>query len=654
MNSHNDIDVEKTPVAKVKSTGEPSEEMFNDLKHKTKLANALPITLIIIFLSIAGILFENKLESSYSNTITISLMPDNEESNEKEVEEPVEVNDNTRLAGSSLYEAFRNDQVEIDSVDQFELFKGLSASEILVAKSIAVKKLRDKKYYERSLELIVSLTQQQQQALQLIFSKAFLLAKLGHHSAAIISYEHLLSLQPNHQAANINLGLLYLQHGFTVKAEQVFIRGIVNTAGNKKAKNYTGLGDALFHQQKFQDAILNYRKAIEYRPAYALTWRKLAKAARKQADHPLVLDSYQKSILLDKNSAKTRVEFAGYLNSRLEFSSAIEQLKQAKRIDQESFSIRLKLAFAYIQAKKPINAKKQLNLAKKSIQQPFDKRRSEALQKYLSEKYPDAINLIKNNLSDNPDSDFDLYLLAKFYLAADKAKLANQFIEKIGKGSDYYYQANYLIADYWFKSGQTDRSITQFRQITSIINDNPMVLNQASKAEQQAENYPEAIELLNKALEAGRSRRLLLRRADLYWLQGAQDIAINQLNELVQEYPSYLRAIYHLASYNLQMNDSAKAIEGFESLLAQRATYGDAQYQLAVIYFEQSDFARSQDLLAGYLQKKPDSKRTRLLYARSFCETGQSQSCKEQLELVLRLAPDYLPALDLQQSIQNN
>ncbi len=637
----------------LKKDAEPKKNAIarQDLEHKVKLANALPITLFFILVVIAGAMFEKQLELTYSNLVAISLLPEVKESNEEEVtKQTFEINPETQLAVDALYDAIiESSDLTID----FKQISQLSVEEQLVAKAIVAKKLRRKKHYDKSLAIIVSLTQQQQESQQLVFTKAYSLAKLGHNSAAIISYEHLLSIQISHQAANINLGLLYLDGKYFVKAEQVFTRGVENTAGNKKAKNFSGLADALYQQKKYQQALAAYQKSIEYRPAYPSSWSNLAKTARTLEDHQLALDSYQKSISLDKNNSKIRVEYADYLNSRLDFKRSIEQLKRAKAINRENISIRLKLSFSYLQAGKPINARKQLNLAKKNIQKPFEKRQSDAIQKYLSENYPEAVALLRSNLKKNRYNDFDYYLLARSYIALNKIKTAKLYINKIHSESLFYHQAKYLLAEALSAANQNEQSILLYREIIAKIADNPDLLNQASKAEQLAGNYQESIQLVKKALALRSNRRLLLRKADLIWLLGEQDDALRELEQLVDRYPSYLRAIYHLASYNHKLGKRSEAIEGFTNLLEQQANYGDAQYQLSVIYFENNDFTQSQQLLKAYLQRKPASKRSRLLYARTFCETGQFQTCEEQLELVLKFAPDYKPAFDLQQSLKD-
>ena len=653
MNSRND-NVNNKPDIEILPE---DHALQKDLQHKIKLANALPISLLFVLLAVAGWMFEKQLETSYADSIAINLSPDNKESNEEEsVVDKKDIDPKVLMASDNLYDEMIADGVELSDISISDILTAgevepLNSDELLLAKSITAKKLRRRKYYQKSLDLIISMNQKEQETYGLIFSKASALAKLGNKDAAIMSYKHLLSIENNHQAANINLGLLYLEQGQFVNAEQIFLKGTLNSAGNKKAKNFAGLGDAQYQQGKFQQASLSYRKSIEYRPTYALSWRNLAKVAKKMDDHSLVLDSYQKAIALEKSNLRIRLELADYMIARMNFVQAIAHLKIARKIDRESFAIRLKLAFAYMQARKPINARKQLNLAKKSIQREKEKRKSEAMQKYLSDKYPDAIELLKKNLKKNRNNNFEYYLIAKSFVALGRNKDAQKYLIKINPESLYYYQGKYLLAEAFVDNDRADESVQVYRQIVAEIQDNPRLLYQAAKAEQQAKNYQQAIDLIDSALKFRTNRRLLLRRADLNWQLGKKEQSITELSSIIDSYPNYLRAIYHLADYQRQLGRLDESVEQFSNLIEQRENYGDAQYQLATILFKQHKYAQAQELLGAFLLRKTDSRRSRLLYARTFCETGQFRQCKEQLNLVLKLAPGYQPALELQKSI---
>jgi len=624
--------------------------MEEDLAHVIKLANAIPLTIFVLFLVFLVSVFESSLEAGFSDITTVKLSLEVEGEGDEHDEEEVEDNKiaaETVTASKLLFESI--DYVENIKIDYLEstVLSNLNDKEKLIAIALVVKKLRKNKRYEQSLALIIELDQKNQEQLGLIFSKAFNLAKLGHKDAAVISYEHLLNLEPRNHAANINLGMLYLSLKDYTNAEKIFLFGIASTAGIKKSKNIYGLASVYLETLRYNKALLSFKKAIEYRPDHGLFWKKLANVAIIVGDHKLANDSYQKSISLDSDNLARRLEFAEYLFRRLDFVGAIKQLLRAKTLDRDSFSVRLKLLLAYLNANKPINAKKQLALAKNTIQLPSEKLRSEAVQLYLNKNYLEAIGVLKKNIKTTTNIDLENYLIAKCYLALKRRIDAKKYLDRLSEDSKYFSIGQYLLAEAYIDSGQTQESIALFQDLVLRLDDNPRVFLQAAKAHQIAGDFETAIKMVNEAISIKESKQLLLRRADLWWLSGRQGKSTDALESIVTQYPNYLRARYHLADYNHKIGNNPAAISAYLELLDIRTSYGDAQYQLGLVYFEQRRFEDSLPLLRDYLLEKPDSKRTRLLYARAFCELGQSLECKEQLKLVIKLAPNYVPALEL-------
>ena len=629
--------------------------MEEDLAHVIKLANAIPLTLFVLFLVIIIGIFEGSLEASFSDitTVKLSLETEDEEHDEEDVEDK-KIEAETLTASNILYESIPHaENIEFEYLESVAL-SNLSDKEKLIALALVAKRLRKNKKYEQSLALIIALSQKNQEELGLVFSKAYNLAKLGHKEAAVISYEHLLNLEPRNHAANINLGMLYLALKDYSNAESVFLFGVASTAGIKKSKNIYGLASVYLVNLKYDKAMQSFRKAIEYRPDHGLLWKKLANVAVIVGDHKLANDSYQKSISLEPNNLARRLEFSEYLFRRLDFMTAIEHLLKAKKLDRDNFSVRLRLSIAYLNASKPINAKKQLALAKNTIQLPSEKIRSEALQLYLNSKYIEAIKILKRNFNMADNVDFEKYLIAKCYVAINRRIDAKKYLDRLSEKSKYFTSGQYLLAEAYIDNGQTKESIAQFQNLVAEVGDNPKVLLQIAKAYQIAGDFEAAIKMVNEAIAIKESKQLLLRRAELWWLGGAQKQAIDALESIVNQYPNYLRARYHLANYNYLISNNDVAIEVFSQLLDIRSSYGDALYQLGKIYFEQTKFHESQELLGEYLLQKPDSKRTRTLYARTFCELGQSLECQQQLELVIKLSSEYQPALTLLEQIREN
>ena len=179
-------------------------------------------------------------------------------------------------------------------------------------------------------------------------------------------------------------------------------------------------------------------------------------------------------------------------NQKLDYSGAITQLKKARRLSRERFSVRFLLIFCYSQLNKPINASKQLSLAAKIASRSSDKLKIEAMQNYLSQDFRLSINLLKGLLKKNRNNSLEYYLIAKCYSELNKPRSAKVYLDKIAKSSSYFYIAQSLLANNHKNSGAYQQAVGIYTILSKDVYDNPVIHYQASLAEEKAGNYLQA------------------------------------------------------------------------------------------------------------------------------------------------------------------
>jgi len=624
-------------------------EEQKDRQHQSKLSNGLPLSIFFLLLVAIGWGFEFNLSGQKQSGVSISLAPLSKETVESESVESVKLLKTEQIDGLSLalFQLIIDNNWSLEKINNAEILSELERLEKDSVIYFSIKMLSKQKYYLVADKLLNEMGLALRQSRGLQFTKAFVENKLGDTQSAIQSYQILLRTQPNNQSAIINLGYLYLEKQQLDEAEKHFSAAVSSMSGSKKAKVLVGLANSIYRQKRYQESIPIYQKAIEYRPSHALTWRSLAKAsAAAFNDHNLSVDSYNKAIALDKNNVEIYVEYSAYLIKTLNYRKAITQLKRAKKLARNRFSIRFWLVFCYAQLDKPINASKQLSLASKIVRRSGDKLRIEAMQKYLAKDYRLSINLFKGLLKRNRDNFIEYYLIAKNYSQLNKTKSAKVYLDKITENSNLTYAAKLLQASNFMRVKKYPLAVAIYSELSQRLMDNSELYYKLALGSEKMGNYPMAVSALNSAIEIHPKNKYKLRYADLQWLMGNRQQSLKLLQRLLKDKPNYLRAIFHLADYNQQMGNFDQAIDQYVNLLSYRSNYSDAQYRLASLYVDKGLFEQSMPLLRGYLDKKSNSKPARLLIARVFCELGQLDSCKEQLQLVLRLDPTYQPALD--------
>jgi tetratricopeptide (TPR) repeat protein len=118
---------------------------------------------------------------------------------------------------------------------------------------------------------------------------------------AILAYNKVLELEPQHAPAHINLGTLFYNLQDYRRAEVHYRKAI--EADPRYALAYFDLGNVLDETGRIQEAIRIYKTALQLAPTYADAHYNLALAYEKAKDQRKALSHWKAYIGLDKSSA---------------------------------------------------------------------------------------------------------------------------------------------------------------------------------------------------------------------------------------------------------------------------------------------------------------------------------------------------------------
>jgi predicted Zn-dependent protease len=643
----------------------------DSLTTSLKLPTGLPITILFILIFGFGIYVEHSLSVFAPSELSVEILSSQgvkdeaEQSSQASLIESETVLHQAELLHQSLTEFHRSEnQTTTQPTDKLYANLWQKDYSLLEQKSVlnhTIRKLLKERHYSVAHLFLANLTQQQRDEFGLQFSFAFSQAKLKQTPKAVNSYRQLLIKRPNHQAGNLNLGYLLLKQGQYQQAETHFLSIVDSMGGERKSKALVGVAKAQTGLGRFELAIKSYQRAIEYRPSLATLWASLAVvSARHFQDLHAVNHRFIQATKLAPNDPILRLNYAQFLIKALNFEEATSQLKLARKLSRDNITIRLMLSFCYSQLGKKVNSAKQLRLAKKLIQRSSDKRQIEALELYLDKNWRDGLETFKTLLKKGRQNDLEYTMIASAYFNLNKKKSALLYLNKVESNSIYFNHGQLLYAEYLERRKQYSAANDVLNRVALQLTDNPLVQFKAASFALNAELFDVAKDNIENALklarasETGLSNRIFLKQAEIAWKSGNKETAITQLDNLLTASPNYFRAYYRLASYNQQYGNIERAIEVYSALFNQRGSYSDVEYQLAKLYFLKKQFPESQFLLERYIAANSGVKAPRLLLARVFCEMGQSAECEETLQWLLKLAPDYQPALDYHQNIMNN
>jgi Flp pilus assembly protein TadD len=160
----------------------------------------------------------------------------------------------------------------------------------------------------------------------------FTMAQMGRPEEARANYLKALELDPGSASAHFNLAISDAQIGAYANAESHFRQAL---AGRPTAETHNGLGYVIGRQGRTDDAVAEYRKAIEVDPQYTPAYNNLAQALAGQGKLEEAAQYYRLS-LAEKPSAGVYNALGNVLRSLGKEAEAEEQFAKARALGSAS------------------------------------------------------------------------------------------------------------------------------------------------------------------------------------------------------------------------------------------------------------------------------------------------------------------------------
>jgi pentatricopeptide repeat protein len=157
----------------------------------------------------------------------------------------------------------------------------------------------------------------------------FIMARLGKSEEALADYRKALELDPNCASAHFNLAVMFVQAGALGEAEAHYRQAL---PGRPTADTHNGLGYVLARQGRTDEAVAEFRKAIDVDPHFTPAYNNLADALAKQGKLEEAEDYYRRS-LAEKPSVAVYNALGGVLRSLGRTEEAADQFAKAKALD---------------------------------------------------------------------------------------------------------------------------------------------------------------------------------------------------------------------------------------------------------------------------------------------------------------------------------
>ena len=155
------------------------------------------------------------------------------------------------------------------------------------------------------------------------------MARLGKPEAARADYQKALALDPKCASAHYNLAVSFVQAGKFAEAESHYRQAL---AGKPTAETHNGLGYVLARQGRTDEAVAEFRKAIDVDAKFTPAYNNLAEALAKQGKLEEAEHYYELSLAEEPRAAVYNA--LGVVLRKLgKTDEAADQLSKAKALN---------------------------------------------------------------------------------------------------------------------------------------------------------------------------------------------------------------------------------------------------------------------------------------------------------------------------------
>lgn len=487
------------------------------------------------------------------------------------------------------------------------------------------------------------------------FYYALALSKKSLYEESLTEYKALIDENKNHQSATLNSAILLQKLKRYEEAIQYFSQAVVITSGLRKSKSLAGIAHCNRLMGNFSEAITHYQKSIEYRPADKVTWRLLADSM-SLSGHPFeqVVNTYNKSIALDRKYAIAIENKAKYQLQKLDFYGALETLKTINKDKNNSIEIQMIKAWIYLEIGKTSKGRQTL----KNIKNYVDIRKSNI----KGNKFIDIINHLEfifnkdyesiNSKNWNTLPPEILYLQALSNSKRGKSTLAIKQLSILQLQPKLSARASFAIARTHKSKKRYDSASDIYQTLLSSHSHSSSLWFESSKLKFKQHNAQLALTHIKNALKIQPNNKWYqLIQSDYLMSLKHHRKAVAVLQITHDQYPRSIKTLRRLADALIATNNPLHAESTLEKIRDIKPSDVTTLMLLATIQYQLERYSYAEETLINLLQIQQNNLDARFLLANISLDQGDVKKSLTHLKKLLKLEQSHQPALALKAKI---
>lgn len=451
--------------------------------------------------------------------------------------------------------------------------------------------------------------------------------------------------------------------------------GCALTPEAKKARHIQR-AERYFDQEKFREAVLEYRNVLKYERDHARAIERLGLAhfelgemgqafpylAKAREAAPANLDVRLKLsavyvlmrqrdkaraeavFVLDKQprNFEALVVMAEAAETQEELDEAIERVADAGTGSVEAEKLNRVLGTLYMRKPDLPKAERAFKAALEA--NPDSSEAHLALGRlYLGKKeLAEAEREFKAGADASPPGSAARLSLAEFYLKTGRRDEGQRVLLDMTQQASDFVPGWLALAEVAFDDRRYDDALASTEQVLKRNSSQPLALLLKGRVHLAKRETDQAIERFHKVLKLNpRFAEARYRLAQAYLQARNVHQARAELQQAVTTAPDFTEAVLALAELNMQAGAVEPAIEALEALVAQQPQVARAHELLGFAYLRQRRADRALDAYGRRKELAPKDPRGSFLVGLGLRAQGRREEARQQFEAALAAAPGY-------------
>jgi tetratricopeptide (TPR) repeat protein len=416
---------------------------------------------------------------------------------------------------------------------------------------------------------------------------------------------------------------------------------------NYQADYFYMLGYEAYLTYEWEDAVKNYRKALEYDPASSYLKTQLSYALYHADDLSGALSLAEDAVKADPNYVPALELIGNIYNKQKRTADAIDIFKKIRVIDPENDEVSVSLGRLYYNNDMNDEAAAAFEDAIKK--DPDNYTAFDYLGSlYIDKKdYDRAEVYLKKALEIRPGLDSVYFKLGIINEIREQLNVAADNYENALSLNPHNSQARERLAQVYVKQKSLGKAIEEFLSLSRNQPDNLDLHVRIGILYFESKEYDRALEEFRLVLKA-RPDNISVRYYLALVLEEMNnfDEAVPELKKIILEEPKNINAFLHLAYIYTRMKNIDDAIQMYEEILDFNKDQPEIYILLSEAYMNRKDYKKAESVLTGALSRFSNNDELHTNLAMVFEKAGRFDDMVVHLRTAIEINPRNADALN--------